>query len=96
MQLADDVEAAALAGAQATDIDRLREDHVTVIDPVAAEQRAGQFLASRGYHSIAVHATRDSVSVTAKDTVATKMLLLIGIPTFEVAATATSEAEPTS
>ncbi len=93
MTLADDVEAAAVAGAQATDELRLRRDHVLVIDRSAAEQRAREVLAGRGYRGIVVTATDDSVTVTAHDTVATKMLNLIGINQFDIDATATSEAE---
>ncbi|WP_183101420.1 pilus assembly protein [Nocardioides pelophilus] len=94
MTLADDVEAAAVAGAQATDVVRLREDSTDlVIDPVAAEQRAREVLAGRGYEGIRVVATDDSVTVTARDSVPTKMLLLIGIGQFDIEATATSEAE---
>ena len=37
--------------------------------------------------------TDDSVTVTAHDDVATKMLILIGINHFDIEATATSEAE---
>jgi len=94
MTLADDVEAAAVAGAQATDLVRLREDATDlVIDPVEAEQRAREVLAGRGYDGIRVVATDDAVTVTAHDTVPTKMLLLIGIGQFDIEATATSEAE---
>ena len=50
-------------------------------------------LAGRGYEGIVIDATDDSVTVTAHDTVATKMLLLIGINQFDIEATATSEAE---
>lgn len=94
MTLADDVEAAAVAGAQATDVVRLREDAtVLVIDPVVAEQRAREVLADRGYQGITVTATDESVTVTAHDTVATKMLSLIGINQFDIDATATAEAD---
>ena len=93
MTLADDVEAAAVAGAQATDELRLRADDVLVIDPVEAKQRALEVLQGRGYEGIVVTATDESVTVTAHDSVATKMLSLIGINTFDIQATATSEAE---
>ncbi len=93
MTLADDVEAAAVAGAQATDELRLRRDSVLVVDPVAAQQRAREVLAGRGYENIVVVATDESVTVTAHDTVATKMLSLVGINQFDIEATATSEAE---
>ena len=94
MTLADDVEAAAVAGAQATDELRLRADDVLVIDPVEAEaarpRGARRAAATRASWSIA---TDESVTVTAHDTVATMMLTLIGINQFDIQATATSEAE---
>lgn len=93
MTLADDVEAAAVAGAQATDELRLRADDVLVIDPAEAKQRALEVLQGRGYEGIVVTATDESVTVTAHDSVATKMLSLIGINQFDIQATATSEAE---
>ena len=93
MTLADDVEAAAVAGAQATDELRLRADDVLVIDPVEAKQRALEVLQGRGYEGIVVVATDESVTVTAHDKVPTLMLNLIGINDFDIEATATSEAE---
>lgn len=93
MTLADDVEAAAVAGAQATDELRFRADDVLVIDPVEAKQRALEVLQGRGYEGIVVIATDESVTVTAHDTFDTSMLSLIGINQFDVHATATSEAE---
>jgi len=94
MTLADDVEAAAVAGAQATDEDRLRAPgSELVIDPLEARQRALEVLEGRGYEGIQVIATDESVTVTAHDTVTTTMLSLIGINQFDIEATATSEAE---
>jgi len=94
MTLADDVEAAAVAGAQATDELRLRgPERDLVIDHAEAKQRALEVLAGRGYERIVVVATDDYVRVTAHDTVQTKMLLLIGYNQFDIEATATSEAE---
>ena len=95
MTLADDVEAAAVAGAQATDELRLRQDGVLVIDAAEAEQRAREALAGRGYEnvSVSVSPAGDSVTVTAHDTVPTKMLNLVGFNQFAIEATATSEAE---
>lgn len=93
MTLADDVEAAAVAGAQATDELRLRADDVLVIDAAEAKQRALEVLQGRGYEGIVVIATDESVTVTAHDRVPTSMLSLIGINDFDIQATATSEAE---
>lgn len=96
MTLADDVEAAAVAGAQATDELRLRgPDGDLVIDPDLARERVHAVLAGRGYGGIVVRFSADykSVTVTAHDTVPTLMLNLIGINDFDIEATATSEAE---
>ena len=93
MTLADDVEAAAVAGAQATDELRLRRDDVLVIDPVAARERALGVLQGRGYEGIDIDVTDQTVTVTAHDKVPTLMLNLIGINQFDIEATATSEAE---
>ena len=91
--LADDVEAAAVAGAQATDVLRLRRDSVLVIDPDLARQRALAVLDGLGYEGIDIDVTDETVTVTAHDTVPTVMLSLIGINQFDIEATATSEAE---
>jgi hypothetical protein len=93
MTLADDVEAAAVAGAQATDEIRFRADDVLVIDPAEARERALGVLAGRGYEGIRIVVTDESVTVTASDRVTTKMLSIIGINDFQIHATATSEAE---
>ena len=93
MTLADDVEAAAVAGAQATDELRLRRDQELVIDPAEARDRALAVLSGRGYEGINIVVTDESVTVTARDRVPTLMLNLIGIDNFEIEATATSEAE---
>jgi hypothetical protein len=93
MTLADDVEAAAVAGAQATDELRLRADDVLVIDSLEAKQRALAVLAGHGYEGIHIVVTDESVTVTAHDRVPTLMLNLIGINDFDIQATATSEAE---
>ncbi|KAA1427200.1 hypothetical protein [Nocardioides antri] len=90
--IADDVEAAAVAGAQATDELHYRQHDELVVNPAEAEARAREVLASRGYTDIRVYATETTVTVSARDTVATKMLLLIGFNEFDIDATATAEA----
>lgn len=94
--IADDAEAAAVAGAQATDELALRGDGVLRVDPAAAQARASEVLLSRGYppadYSVSVSPDNTTVTVVARDTVATKMLLLIGFDEFEFDAEATAEA----
>lgn len=92
MTLADDVEAAAVAGAQATDELHYRRFNEIVVDHDEAIARATEVLAGRGYHGVTVTATDTTVSVSARDTVPTKMLLLIGFNEFDVSASATAEA----
>jgi hypothetical protein len=94
MTLADDVEAAAIAGAQAVDEVRLRgPDSEIAVDRAAAEERARDVLGGRGYENIRVSATEELVTVTAEVTVPTIMLSLIGINEFTFEATATADAE---
>lgn len=93
MTLADDVEAAAVAGAQAVDELELRRTSNLVIDQDEARERALAVLAGRGYDSVDIDVTDDFVRVTAHDTVPTLMLNLIGFNQFDIEATATSEAE---
>lgn len=94
MTLADDVEAAAIAGAQAVDEDHLRgSDSRIVVDQAAAEERARDVLGGRGYDNIRVGATDALVTVTAQVSVPTIMLGLIGIDEFTFEATATADAE---
>lgn len=95
MTLADDVEAAAIAGAQAVDLDALHDRSVIVIDEAAARQRAHEVLAGRGYEDVVVRVDVLSqlVTVSARDTIATKMLNLIGFNQFDISASATADAE---
>lgn len=93
MRLADDVEHAAIAGAQSTDELHLRETGELVIDEGEAEQRIRDHLAGKGYHNITMNVDATTVTVHAELTVPTKTLSLIGIDRFDVEATATSEAE---
>ncbi|WP_322936906.1 hypothetical protein [Nocardioides bizhenqiangii] len=93
MTLADDVEAAAVAGAQATDELRLRDEGVLVINRAEAHERALALLAGRGYERIDIDVTDETVTVTAHDTVPTVMLNLINIDEFDIEATAVAEAE---
>ncbi len=94
-RIADDAEAAAVAGAQATDLTILHTEHRIVVDRAAAAERAAAVLAGRGYDDFAVSFNDDltAVTVVARDTVPTQMLLLIGIDQFEIRAEATAEAE---
>lgn len=92
MRLADDVEQAARAGAQQIDVERLRDQGEVAIDVGKAEASARAHIASFGYTDVAVLVDGDEVSVSASDQVRTKFLSLVGINTYDVAASATSQA----
>lgn len=92
MRLADDVEQAARAGAQAIDVAHLRDSGVVRLDDAAAEARARAHISSFGYTDVRVVVTGGEITISAKDTVQTDLLSLIGIQQFDVSASATSEA----
>jgi len=93
MKLADDVEAAAVAGAQATDEIWAHKNNEFRIDRDEAQDRAAAAMRAQGYGNFQVYVPLDGsyVRVTATDTIDTKMLSLIGFNSFEVHATATAE-----
>ncbi len=93
MTLADDVEAAAVAGAQATDEIYAHTNHEFRIDADEARDRAEAAMRAQGYTNFQVYVPLDGsyVRVTGTDTIDTKMLSLIGYNSFEVHATATAE-----
>lgn len=92
MRLADNVEQAARAGAQAIDVPHLRQYGEVRLDDAAAEARARAFISSFGYTDVSVDVTEGEITISAKDTVPTDLLSLIGIQRFDVSASATSEA----
>lgn len=92
MRLADDMEQAARAGAQEIDVDHLREHGVVRLDTGAAEARAASFIAPAGYTDVRVRVEGEEITVSAKDSVSTDLLSLIGIHRFDVAASAISQA----
>lgn len=92
MTLADDVEQAARAGAQEIDIVALRANDVVQLDPRAAEGRAYAYLGGLGYTVSTANATGDQITVGARDQVAPKLLSLIGVPPFDISASATAQA----
>lgn len=92
MRLADDLEQAARAGAQQIDVIHLREHGVVRLDSGAAEARAAGFIGSSGYTDVRVRVDREEITVSAKDSVDTDLLSLIGIQRFDVKASATSQA----
>lgn len=93
MRLADDLEHAAIAGAQATDEEHLRATGELRIDPVEAEQRVRDHLAGKGYDSIDYAVTDTGVYVSARLVVQTKTLNLIGVNQFTLEANATANTE---
>ena len=93
MKLADDVEQAARAGAQEIDIEALRSTDVVRLNGLAAEARARGYLNALGYTNISVPpVTADTITVHAEDVTTTKLLSLIGVDSFDIAATATAQA----
>jgi Flp pilus assembly protein TadG len=92
MTLADDVEQAARAGAQEIDIVALRANDVVQLDPRAAEGRAYAYLGGLGYSVSTANAAGDQITVGAQDQVAPKLLSLIGVPPFDISASATAQA----
>lgn len=92
MRLADNVEQAARAGAQAIDVPHLRQHGVVRLDDAMAESRARAFISSFGYTDVRVDVTEGQITISAKDTVSTDLLSLVGIQRFGVSASATSQA----
>ncbi|HET6651722.1 MAG TPA: pilus assembly protein TadG-related protein [Nocardioides sp.] len=92
MTLADDVEQAARAGAQEIDIVALRANDVVQLDPRAAEGRAHAYLGGLGYTVSTATAFGDQITVGARDQVAPKLLSLVGVPPFDISASATAQA----
>lgn len=93
MRLADNIEQAARAGAQQINVGHLRAHGEVRLDQSAASDRAREFISSFGYTDVRVHIDADdSITISARDTVDTNLLSLIGIHRFDVSASATSEA----
>jgi Flp pilus assembly protein TadG len=98
MKLADDVEQAARTGAQQIDLPYLRANDAVRLEPVGAETAAENYLGSIGYSDYDAQVVPDatgrlsSVRVVAQDTVPVTMLALIGVPPFDIRASATAEA----
>lgn len=92
MRVADNVEQAARAGAQQIDVAHLRATGEVRLDGPAAEARAQNFISSFGYPSVRVDVDGGQITVEARDTVDAQMLNLIGVDTFDIGASATSQA----
>lgn len=82
----DDAEQAARVAANQISEVALRGGSQVVVDAVAADAAARDYLVHRGYASdqIWVVSTGDSVEVTVHDTVETQLLSLALIPTFDI------------
>jgi hypothetical protein len=95
MRIADDAEQAARVGADAIDVQGLRDSGTVVIDPEAARVRASTYLQARGYsqgeYEVLPEAGR--VVVTISDTFDTALLKLVNISKFDINARATSTPE---
>jgi NAD/NADP transhydrogenase alpha subunit len=94
MKLADDTEQAARLGAEQIDLPLLRSGGVVRIDASAARSAAGGYLQSLGYEDIDVQVSPagDAVTAAARDSGRTQLISLIGINSFHVSASATSNA----
>ncbi len=85
--IADD---AALAGASRIDVEAWRRGRLE-LDPQAAEQAAETALStSPGLGPSSVSANARAVSISVSESFATAALRLVGMPRFEVSATATA------
>jgi hypothetical protein len=94
--IADDTEQAARAGAMAIDEVTLRSTGQVVLNRADAQRRASDYLVGLGYPAgrISFPDPPDarSITVSAQDTVPTKILSLIARPSFDVRASATARA----
>ena len=62
------------------------------LDPRAAEGRAHAYLGGLGYTVSTATAFEDQITVGARDQVAPKLLSLVGVPPFDISASATAQA----
>ena len=93
MKLADDVEQAARVGGEAVERDDVAAAQCVDVDLLCAGARARQYLNALGYTRVTVPpVTGDTITVHAEDTTTTKLLSLIGVHDFDIAATATAQA----
>lgn len=95
MRIADDAEQAARAGADAINIEALRDEQGITINPAEASQRASDYLRGRGYadNEFTVLPELDRVVVTINDKTETSLLKLINIDDFPINARAVSTPE---
>jgi hypothetical protein len=95
MRIADDAEQAARVGADAIDVEALRNRDELVIDDGQARARGEKYLQDRGYApgTYKVLPEGDRVVVTISDRSDTALLKLINVDSFEINARATSEPE---
>lgn len=93
-EIMDDAEQAARAGANEIDMASLRSGGAVRVDPVRAQEAARAYLTARGYDGarITVRADQAEVTVTASDDVATALLSLAFIHSFEVQGSASARA----
>ncbi|MDQ2689322.1 MAG: hypothetical protein M3Y29_03490 [Chloroflexota bacterium] len=94
MRVADDAEQAARAGANAVNIDQLRDGGALAVDLGLAKTYAQEFLQARGYDGgqFEIQVNANSVTIALRDTSETTMLKLIGINQYPVTARATATA----
>jgi Flp pilus assembly protein TadG len=92
MKVADDAEQAARAGADAIDLEALRNTGEVTVEPSLAQSAATDYLADLGYGAgqYDVSVAGDSVDVAVRDRIDTALLELVNISNFDVQANASA------
>jgi Flp pilus assembly protein TadG len=94
VQVTNEAQEAARAGAQALDLAAYRRDGTVRLDPAGAEQRVLAYLSATGDSATAVRVAGDLVSVTVVRVEPTRLLMLAGLGRVHATGTGTARAEP--
>jgi hypothetical protein len=90
----NEAQEAARAGAQALDLVAYRRDGTLRLDPAAVGRRVRAYLSATGDTATSVLVTRDEVTVTVARTTPTRLLTLAGLAAIRATGTGTARAEP--